>query len=54
MLAVRIFRILRLVLWKSKIFTGDVADTNYDSWNAQLSAALERSYQGSEKTSMTP
>lgn len=37
-----------------RIFTGDVANADYDSWNVQLSAELERSYQISEKTVMTP
>ncbi|WP_162224956.1 autotransporter domain-containing protein [Neptunomonas antarctica] len=37
-----------------RIFTGDVASAGYDSWNVQLSAELERSYQVSDKTVMTP
>jgi autotransporter family porin len=37
-----------------RIFTGDVASADYDSWNVQLSAELERSYQVSDKTVMTP
>ena len=34
---------------KRRIFTGDVADADYDSWNIQLSAELERSYQVGNK-----
>lgn len=37
-----------------RIFTGDVASADYDSWHAQLSAELERSYAISDKTVMTP
>ena len=37
-----------------RIFTGDVADADYDSWNVQVSAELERSYQMNEKTVLTP
>jgi len=37
-----------------RIFTGDVANADYDSWNMQLSAELERSYQVSDKTVITP
>jgi len=37
-----------------RIFTGDVANADYDSWNVQLSAELERSYQVSDKTVLTP
>jgi autotransporter family porin len=37
-----------------RIFTGDIANADYDSWNMQLSAELERSYQVSDKTVMTP
>ncbi|MFT6914986.1 MAG: hypothetical protein ACJAWL_001285 [Motiliproteus sp.] len=36
------------------VYTGDVAAAKYDSWNAQLSAALERSFQSGEKTLLTP
>jgi outer membrane autotransporter protein len=36
------------------IFNGDVASADYDSWNVQLSAELERSYQVNDKTVMTP
>ena len=36
------------------IFTGDIADADYDSWNVQLSAELERSYRVSDKTIVTP
>ncbi|PHS26230.1 MAG: hypothetical protein COA83_04150 [Methylophaga sp.] len=39
---------------KRLIFTGDVADADYDSWNVQLSAELERSYNISDKTVVTP
>ena len=37
-----------------RLFTGDVATADYDSWNTQLSAELERSFQINEKTVMTP
>jgi autotransporter family porin len=37
-----------------RIFNGDVANADYDSWNTQLSAELERSYQVNDKTIMTP
>jgi len=37
-----------------RIFTGDVASADYDSWNVQLNAELERSYQVSDKTVVTP
>ena len=39
---------------KRRIFTGDVASADYDSWNVQFSAELERSYQVSDKTVVTP
>jgi outer membrane autotransporter protein len=37
-----------------RIFNSDVANADYDSWNTQLNAELERSYQLSDKTEMTP
>jgi autotransporter family porin len=37
-----------------RLFTGDVANADYDSWNTQLSAELERSFQVNDKTVMTP
>jgi autotransporter family porin len=37
-----------------RIFTGDVASADYDSWNVQLSAELTRSYQVSDKTVISP
>ena len=37
-----------------RLFTGDVANADYDSWNTQLNAELERSFQINEKTVMTP
>ncbi|PCJ30546.1 MAG: autotransporter domain-containing protein, partial [Gammaproteobacteria bacterium] len=37
-----------------RIFTGDVASADYDSWNVQLSAEVERSFQVSDKTIFTP
>jgi len=37
-----------------RIFTGDIANADYDSWNLQLSAELERSYQLNDKTVVTP
>jgi len=39
---------------KRRLFNGDVADADYDSWNFQASAELERNYQMNEKTTMTP
>ncbi len=37
-----------------RLFTGDVANADYDSWHVQFSAELERSFQVSAKTVMTP
>ncbi len=37
-----------------RIFTGDVANADYDSWNTQLSAELARNFQVNDKTIMTP
>jgi outer membrane autotransporter protein len=37
-----------------RLFNSDAANADYDSWNTQLSAELERSYQVSGKTVMTP
>ncbi|PCJ30544.1 MAG: hypothetical protein COA90_09020 [Gammaproteobacteria bacterium] len=37
-----------------RLFTGDVASADYDSWNVQLSAEVERSFQVSTKTTVTP
>jgi outer membrane autotransporter protein len=37
-----------------RLFNSDAANADYDSWNTQLSAELERSYQVSDKTVMTP
>jgi autotransporter family porin len=36
------------------IFTGDIANADYDSWNVQLNAELERSYQLNVKATLTP
>lgn len=37
-----------------RLFNGDVTRADYDSWNTQISAELERSYSVSDKTVMTP
>ncbi|MDX2463061.1 MAG: autotransporter domain-containing protein [Porticoccus sp.] len=37
-----------------RIFNGDVATADYDSWNTQLNAELERSFQVNDKTMVTP
>jgi len=37
-----------------RLFTGDVANADYDSWQIQASAELERSYSVSDKTVVTP
>ena len=37
-----------------RLFNSNVANADYDSWNTQLSAELERSYQVSDKTELTP
>lgn len=37
-----------------RLFSGATAAADYDSWNTQLSAELERSYQVSDHTMMTP
>lgn len=37
-----------------RIFTGDVASADYDSWHAQASVELERSFSMSDKTVLTP
>jgi len=39
---------------KRRLFNNDEAKADYDSWNFQLSAELERSYNVSESTSLTP
>jgi outer membrane autotransporter protein len=39
---------------KRRLFNGDVADADYDSWHFQASVELERSYQMNEKTTLTP
>ena len=37
-----------------RLFNNSVANADYDSWNVQLSAELERSYQASKDTVVTP
>jgi uncharacterized protein with beta-barrel porin domain len=37
-----------------RIFNGDLDNADYDSWNTQLSAQLERSYQVNDKAVLTP
>ena len=37
-----------------RLFTGDVANADYDSWHVQFSAELERSFLVSAKTVITP
>jgi outer membrane autotransporter protein len=39
---------------KRRLFNGDVANADYDSWHFQASIELERSYQMNEKTALTP
>ena len=36
------------------LFNGDIAEANYDSWQLQASAALERRFVISDKTALTP
>ena len=39
---------------KRRIFNGDVAKADYDSWNIQASVELERSYKMNEQAVLTP